>query len=71
MNECTLCGLKTGERVVRSPIAPTLCWLEISRASNGYIQMKFGYGDDDVHDVLYYQPKYCPECGKKITKESV
>lgn len=63
-NDCPLCSLKIGETIVRSPLAPTSCWLETSRTKNGYIQMKFGYGDDFEH--IFYCPKYCPECGAKI-----
>lgn len=67
MDGCPICGLKVGERTVSSSLAPTMCWLETSRAENGYIQMKFGYGDD--FERIYYFPKYCPECGEKITKQ--
>ena len=61
MNECPICSLKVGERTVQSPLVPSMCWLETSRNENGFIQMKFGYGDDFEH--IYYIPKYCPECG--------
>ena len=67
MDNCPICSLKIGERTLQRPFVPSsMCWLETSRAENGYIQMKFGYGDDFEH--IFYFPKYCPECGKKIEK---
>lgn len=68
MAECSLCGMKKGKRIVLSPFAPSMCWLETSKLNNGLIQMKFGYGDDFEH--IYYMPKYCPECGRKIMKDN-
>jgi hypothetical protein len=41
-----------------------MCWLETTLKINGVIQMKFGYGDDYEH--IFYYPKYCPECGRKV-----
>jgi len=67
LDNCPICSLKVGEKTVQSPFAPSLCWLETSRAENGFIQMKFGYGDD--FDRIFYTPKYCSECGKKNQKE--
>ena len=66
MNECPICNLKIGEKITLGPFVPSECWLETSREENGCIQMKFGYGDDYGH--IFYFPKYCPECGKKINK---
>ena len=63
MDNCPICKLKIGEKIVQSSFAPSLCWLETSRNKSGYIIMKFGYGDDFEH--IFYSPRYCPECGKK------
>ncbi len=67
MNGCPICDMKKGEKTIQSPVVPSMCWLETSRAENGLIQMKFGYGDDFEH--IYYYPKYCPECGKRIERQ--
>ena len=61
---CTCCGIKKGDSVMLYPIAPSDLWLETSKRENGLVQMKFGVGDDAEH--IYYFPKYCPECGRKI-----
>ena len=68
MDICPICSLKVGEEITQSPFVPSMCWLETSRIENGRIQMKFGYGDD--FDRIFYYPKYCPECGKKLTEDS-
>lgn len=67
INACPICGMKFNEPSILSPFAPTLCWLETTLMINGVIQMKFGYGDDFEH--IYYYPKYCPECGRKVKKD--
>lgn len=63
-NDCPICGMKYNEPSVLSPFAPSMCWLETTLKVNGVIQMKFGYGDDFEH--IFYYPKYCPECGRKV-----
>lgn len=64
MNDCPICGMKYNEPTVLSTFAPSLCWLETTLKTNGVIQMKFGYGDD--YEYIFYYPKYCPECGRKV-----
>ena len=63
-SECSICSLGKGEKILSSPFVPTMCWLETSKTDNGLIEMKFGYGDDFEH--IFYYPKYCPECGRKV-----
>ena len=65
--DCPICGKGFNEPSILSPFAPTLCWLETTLKINGVIQMKFGYGDDFEH--IFYYPKYCPECGRKVKKD--
>ncbi len=67
MHDCPICKMKIGDRFVMSPLAPSMFWLETIRAENGYIQQRFGYGDDP-NDSIIYCPTYCPECGSKIEK---
>ena len=66
-NDCPICGMKYNEPIILSSFAPSLCWLETELKINGVIQMKFGYGD--YSEPIRYYPKYCPECGRKISKE--
>jgi len=63
-NNCPICGLKYNEPFISSSFAPSMCWLETTLKVDGVIQMKFGYGDDFEH--IFYYPKYCPECGRKV-----
>lgn len=65
--DCPICRMKYNEPQVLSSFAPSLCWLETRLKINGVIQMKFGYGDDFGH--IFYYPKYCPECGRKVHKD--
>ena len=67
MDDCAVCGMKDGESMVLSPFAPSMCWLEVTK-SGEHIQMKFGYGDDD-RDRIFYFPRYCPECGRKVKRD--
>ena len=67
MTDCPICSMKIGDMLSMSPFAPSMCWMETRRAENGFIQMRFGYGDDE-HDSILYCPTFCPECGSKIEK---
>lgn len=63
-DKCPICGMGIANHQLLSPIAPTPLWIDTSLKVNGVIVMEFGYGDGEEH--IYYCPKYCPECGRKV-----
>lgn len=65
--DCPICGMNCDQPSIASSFAPNMCWLETTLKSDGVIQMKFGYGDDFEH--IFYYPKYCPECGRKVKRD--
>ena len=62
--DCPICSMQYDKPHITSSMAPTLCWLQTTLKVNGVIEMQFGYGDDFEH--IFYYPKYCPECGRKV-----